>query len=195
MSGVEARTPFVIAGIALDGIKSEIAYVLTKLETQTGKGEKDWHSTKDAAIRIRYIEGLLAASQLVGRVFFGGEPAITSEHYWSTRVNVLAEAIRHYSHGGRCHHEIAHEGLTGRPRHQLLKDLRSRGVKRVTVEPANIVRDPETRCADALAGYIRTKLFEDSEWGRGLPDLPSWLVECSGNKTKALRQTTGGLNS
>lgn len=100
------------------------------------------------------------------------------------RVDIIAAAIQRYSHHHRCYHEVAHEGLTGRPRDQLLEDLRGRGLKRITVEPANISRDPETRCADALAGYIRTKLFDESRSSTLLPDLPAWLIDCGPKERK-----------
>jgi hypothetical protein len=151
---------------------------LLGVEAATGKGEKDWHSLKDPTRRATYIEELLGLPALVGRVFYGGVDSLHSDDYWRVRVDVLSAAIQRYSHRHRCYHEVAHEGLTGRPRDQLLADLRRRGVKRISVEPANIDRDPETRCADALAGYIRLKLFDQSESSKLLPDLPNWLVNC-----------------
>jgi hypothetical protein len=172
----EKHFSFVTAGIALDGIKSEMKYLLTKVEERTDKGAKDWHSTKDPIIRVRYIEEVLDMSQLVGRIFYGGG-TLLPDQFWKARVDILSAAVERYSQGGTCRHEMATEGLTGRPRQQLERDLRNRGLRRVTVEAASIANDPETRCADALAGYIRAKLFEDSQRSQDLPSLPDWLVD------------------
>ena len=179
---------FVTAGIALDGIKSEMRIHLEKAENRSRKGARDWHSTKDPSIRARYIEELLDMSPLVGRVFYGAAGAVPNTSFWRIRVDVLAAAIRRYSGGGRCHHEMAHEGLTSKPRQQLRGDLKDRGFKRVTVEPASVTTDPETRCVDALAGFIRSKLFDGGGSSSVLPELPDWLVEVIPVQTKALRR-------
>src|SRR5438552_638322 len=135
--------------------------LLENAENRSGKGTRDWHSTKDVAIRVRYIEEVLDLSPLVGRIFFGGEPSIPTSDYWQTRVNILAAAVSRYTHGGRCHHEVAHEGLKLQPRLQLHRALKARGLKRITVESALVATDLEIRCADALAGFIRSKLFDE----------------------------------
>ena len=66
-SGIAAkRFSFVVAGIALDAVKSEVEVLLLGTEVGSGKGERDWHSTKDLTIKREYIEELLRTHHLVG---------------------------------------------------------------------------------------------------------------------------------
>lgn len=170
---------FVTAGLALDGIKSEIKTILTKIESRSGKGQRDWHSTKDPLIRARYVEGVLSSSPFVGRVFYRAAPRLQSSEYWDFRVEALTLAVLKYTHRGRCHHEIAQEGFTAGSRLKLQRELKGRGLKRVTVEPCDVGVDEEIRCADALAGFIRTKLFDGAGSSELLPALPDWLLNLS----------------
>jgi len=169
---------FVTAGIALDGIKSEIERELLKAEERSGKGDKDWHETTDVAVRLNYMERLLDLSPLVGRVFYGAYPSLQTGEYWGARLDVLSAAIGRYTARGRCHHEMAHEGFTGANRDKLRLELRGRGFRRVTVESAALVTSPQIRCADALSGYIRGQLYDVGTLSQQvLPDIPDWFVD------------------
>lgn len=168
--------PFVVAGLALDASKTAVAQSLLEAEARSGKGTRDWHDVRDPGVRVDYIERVLSISALRDRIFFSARDRVVCAEYWGTRLDVLTAAIRAYSHGGRCHHEVFPEGLPLQPRLHLREDLKARGIRRLTVQSAAFDTNPEVRCADALANYVRVRLFHAERAGRLMPELPDWLV-------------------
>ncbi len=166
---------FVVAGVALDGEKKPVRETLLRAEDTSGKGTTDWNKTTDPLVRLDYIESVLGIECLRGRAFYRSHDAISPKKYWPARIATVVEAIKAFGEG-YCRFEIAHEGLTVENRERLKRELRRLNLRRLETVTGKMMHKPEIRVADALAGYVRSKLFGGTA-AIALPDIPRWFIK------------------
>src|SRR5262245_52072072 len=100
---------FVVAGFSINSYHTETWRELVTAERVTGKGLRDWHSTKEPKTRRRYLETALAIPHLHGRVFYRvhwEEP----DDYWEATVSTLRAATERFAKDEHC--ILSHEGFT-----------------------------------------------------------------------------------
>jgi hypothetical protein len=166
----------VIAGVALCTDRTDIRRLLLEAESVSRKGAiKDWSKTPRDR-RERYLDALWGIPYLVGRVFYVPFDQLRADETWEPRLSTLARAIDKFTLGsGRCDHEIHPEGTTGQQRHAIRRVLLRRGYRNINMKGATFKKYPESRLADALAGYIREELYRGGDERSPLTNLPNWF--------------------
>src|SRR2546428_11432403 len=98
---------FIVAGVALTADVRGTSSNLREIECiKDGIGLMDWHRTRRARTRCRYLCSALSLPSLVGRMFwvrFEGR-----RDYYRCTMEALQLAMRHYGGDNFC--VIAHEG-------------------------------------------------------------------------------------
>lgn len=169
------RVHGVTAGVAIAADKTNIHNRLLEAERISKKNRTDWHRTHPHAVRERYLEAVFEIESIRSRIFFRPFDVLAPDEQWGARIGALDAAIRTFT-TGRCQHAMYPEGLTRRPREQLMDELKSKGRERVTQHAALFEVDPEVRLADALAGYIRAELYRGDGQRAALTNIPDWFV-------------------
>ena len=169
-----------MAGVAIDAYHTEIWRELLSMEETSGKGKRDWHSTKNFRTRRRYLGSCLAIPQLRGRVFyrvFWDEP----DDPWEATVRTLSAAAEHFAEDEHC--TLAHEGFTEGSRRKLKHAVRTSSARsKVEVATGSFEQNPMIRLADSLCGLIRV-VHSDSERGDRYGDLNhDWFVDLGSRK-------------
>jgi hypothetical protein len=163
---------FTVAGVVFATNRKWNRHDLLQAESVSMKEKKDWHSTKNIAQRIKYIEVVLQMPDLQGRVFYC-TCRNNQKNYWELTVDSLELAIKQLCDG--CVTLVHHQGFNASTRDKLRKDLKARGLD-VKVIPGDQSIKPEVRLADALCGFIGVH-----EGGGPLcakyPELPAWFVD------------------
>ena len=122
---------FVVAGLAIEAYHNVVWRALQQAEEESGKGSRDWHSTRDLKTRRRYLEVALAIPEIEGRVFYRvyGVPLADP---WSATVATLAEVVERFG-GEEKTCVLAREGFTKGSREKLKRavERRRRGLRSV----------------------------------------------------------------
>ncbi len=167
---------FVVAGFAIEAYHNVVWRSLLQAEEESGKGSRDWHSTKDPKTRRRYLEAALTIPEIDGRVFYRMYEFPLADT-WAATVETLASAVKRF--GGedrRC--VLAHEGFTKGSRDKLKRAVgRSPAADSVEVASGNLNVSPMIRLADSLAGLLRL-LSGDPEKAKRFEDMKrEWFVD------------------
>jgi hypothetical protein len=170
------RGIFSVAGIAISAHVWAIRNRLQAAERRSGKGDKDWHRTKDPKERRRYIELVLQIPELRGCGFRRIYQHPTDQ--FEATVETLARVVRRFRGGDRgelC--ILTHEGFGKATRSQLRSRVRDIGIRDFLVEPGSMA-EPRVRLADALAGFSRLVHSTSTmlDFYDGLP-YQEWFVD------------------
>ncbi len=167
---------FVVAGLAIEAYHNVVWRALQEAEEKSGKGLRDWHSTRDPKTRRRYLEAALAIPEIEGRVFYRVyEPLLADP--WSATVETLAEVVERFG-GEEKTCVLAHEGFTKGSREKLKRAVeRSPAAGNIEVASGNLNGSPMIRLADSLAGLLRL-LSGDPERANRFEDMKQeWFIE------------------
>jgi hypothetical protein len=166
---------FVVAGVSIDAFHTEIWRALIAAESESGKGKRDWHNTRDPRTRRAYLERALSVSHLIGRVFYRLW-AIKPAGRWDATVVTLNAAVTHFAENENC--SLAHEGFTEDSRKKLRHAVRTSPARsRVNVATGSFDHNPMIRLADSLSGAIRL-LRSDPARASRFEDLDyDWFVD------------------
>lgn len=167
---------FSIAGIAISASVWAIRQRLQGVEKSSGKGDKDWHRTKNPKERYQYIRGVLAIPELQGCGF--SQLHQYPKNPFDGTAETLAAAIRYFRRGDDSQPcTVIHEGFGSATRRQLQSRLKEMGIRDSRVEAGSMATEPRVRLADALAGFSRLVRSNATTAGyyAGLP-YEAWLV-------------------
>ena len=152
---------FIVTVVVLEKERNRIIQICENLETSTGKGNRKWRSSSHEA-RMEYIQAILQNRELRGSLMYS--VFRRTRDYDLATILGISKAI--HRHGPQEKHAatIYIDALPKSRRRLYSTELRKLGVR--TRKVMGVRRDennPLTRLADALAGFLRDAIQEDSE--------------------------------
>jgi hypothetical protein len=151
---------FIVTVVILETERNEIRGYCEDLESKTRKGNQKWRGSRHDA-RRRYIEAILNNPAFAGKLMYS--VFRDTRDYDLATVLGISKAIRWYEPEKDHAATVYIDGLSKNSRQLYSTELRKLGI--LTRKVMGVRRDENnalTRLADALAGFLRDAIGEES---------------------------------
>lgn len=150
---------FLVSVVITDKDKEILTRGLEKIERESGKGNRKWFNTNKKRRRL-YIEQIIESGLFKNKIFYSkynNTKAYVDLTILTTAKAILSETENLYRA------TILVDGLVKTERFRFTAGLRKLKIKVYKVRGANNKNDSLIRLADAMVGFVRDYIEEDTD--------------------------------